>query len=953
MGSGNLGLGTDAPVAKLNIKSQGTSSSNILVQNSLDQGVLNFFEDTQSNGVLLMGDKDGWDDVTKHPKIRLSTGGQHSYILPGNFGIGTDAPKGPLHVQPTSDRPFTISSTGMVGIGVSQGGANMGSDLSQYHLELASHSLGGPTIGLHNYRNDLTELGKINFVAGQGDGIVTAQIIGSRDVGDGLGSSLRFLTKGANADPVQERMIISPSGNVGIATSAPSRGLHVFGATGTYDESSNTWTRTPVNGDVMIEQTTALNSRLILRDGLNDNEWYIQNYIGGQSRANVMGALTIGNGSGKRQLIVNKLGNVGIGCDDHELLPSAAEGVKGIHIHAPSNPQVRLTSDVAGNLSNSGFIVGTGSTGSGYILNDHAGQDTTMWVTPEIDSTRLVGEFDANASNAETPGTYKVGDIVSITHENGQIDYYTAVQEISTPALAPSSTPFRYIHRDAEFTNSTLWAKHHYFGNLQLLSDGKLALNGAQNSSEGVIKKFNQSGMNPVANVQFNGYGSGPPNRNMGLFLNASNASGHPALMLGHSNSVNFSVKSDPDSDNNFTIRNHNFGINNDGNVTESNPGSEKVFEISRNSHAWHRSYSGSQGAQHLNSIPGQVTARNQSYEFLANFTESTLPSGGLASGFKNPTHTRFTQTYNHVGTESSNGDYLDISIVGSQSVNFAGTPDSYLGHYAGMGISSGYGDLFLTARNIDRDNKELGNTMVKLSREGPFSNVNTGGQTPSIWTYNYHMTSGKSNSVGVWANVDQETDYISNANGRQAYIGVYNNPSNTTLTGLLNLTESNGNAMVYWSHGSKLMTSTSQVAVGGGTGQAVGDQTSDERLKNIKPEFKYGLEQVLKLKPIEFSFKSDDSVDLLGFGAQSTKNIIPEVVYDTNECLDGYETEYAKKETGEVDTTQIEKQSAKSDKTKLAMQYVQLIPVLTKAIQEQNAVIEELKAKVANLESK
>ena len=82
----------------------------------------------------------------------------------------------------------------------------------------------------------------------------------------------------------------------------------------------------------------------------------------------------------------------------------------------------------------------------------------------------------------------------------------------------------------------------------------------------------------------------------------------------------------------------------------------------------------------------------------------------------------------------------------------------------------------------------------------------------------------------------------------------------------------------------------------------------------------------------------------------QTTKEIIPEVVYDTKECLDGYETEYAKKEDGEVDFTQIEKQTAKSDKTKLAMQYVQLIPVLTKAIQEQQSTIEGMKKQINSL---
>ena len=213
--AGNVGIGTDAPTG-----------------NKVSGRVLDITDSEAS--ILRLNRSSGADYSIAAIGGRLSIydnnlDGESLVIKDGNVGIGTDAPRGAFHVQPTSDRPFTVSSTGMVGIGVSQGGANMGSDLSQYHLELASHSLGGPTLGLHNYQDSLTEIGKINFVVGQGNGIVAAQIIGSRDFGDGTGTSLRFLTKGTNADPVQERMIISANGNVGIGTAEPSTSLDING----------------------------------------------------------------------------------------------------------------------------------------------------------------------------------------------------------------------------------------------------------------------------------------------------------------------------------------------------------------------------------------------------------------------------------------------------------------------------------------------------------------------------------------------------------------------------------------------------------------------------------------------------------------------------------------------------------------------------------------------------
>lgn len=146
----------------------------------------------------------------------------------------------------------------------------------------------------------------------------------------------------------------------------------------------------------------------------------------------------------------------------------------------------------------------------------------------------------------------------------------------------------------------------------------------------------------------------------------------------------------------------------------------------------------------------------------------------------------------------------------------------------------------------------------------------------------------------------------------------------------------------IWFSNVGDLRTSGNATHIGAASGTVVGDQSSDERLKDIKPDFGYGLEQVMQLAPIEYSFKSDsESKNRLGFGAQSTQSIIPEAVYDTDECLDGYEP------ASNTD----EQSQPKSDETKLAMQYVQLIPVLTKAIQELKAENDDLKSRLESIE--
>jgi len=96
---------------------------------------------------------------------------------------------------------------------------------------------------------------------------------------------------------------------------------------------------------------------------------------------------------------------------------------------------------------------------------------------------------------------------------------------------------------------------------------------------------------------------------------------------------------------------------------------------------------------------------------------------------------------------------------------------------------------------------------------------------------------------------------------------------------------------------------------------------TSDEKFKyNIRP-LNYGLETLLQLKPVNFQWIEGEEEDL-GFIAQDVAEIIPEAV-NTNWNSD------------------------------LLFRYESLIPILTKAIQEQQAQIEALKQRIINLENK
>jgi hypothetical protein len=160
-----------------------------------------------------------------------------------------------------------------------------------------------------------------------------------------------------------------------------------------------------------------------------------------------------------------------------------------------------------------------------------------------------------------------------------------------------------------------------------------------------------------------------------------------------------------------------------------------------------------------------------------------------------------------------------------------------------------------------------------------------------------------------------------------RADLGVYKHAGLTNQAAYVGLEQDNGTFPLLWFESGILRTATSFSAIGTASGTVIGTQTSDERLKEIEPDFSYGLEQVKALKPIAY-VRKDDSQQLrrIGFGAQTTKLIVPEAVYDTKEEIEGEDPA----------------------ETKLAMDYTSIIPVLVKALQELEAKVASLEAQVA-----
>jgi hypothetical protein len=99
--------------------------------------------------------------------------------------------------------------------------------------------------------------------------------------------------------------------------------------------------------------------------------------------------------------------------------------------------------------------------------------------------------------------------------------------------------------------------------------------------------------------------------------------------------------------------------------------------------------------------------------------------------------------------------------------------------------------------------------------------------------------------------------------------------------------------------------------------------QISDQRLKSRITELDYGLPEVLRLRPVSYVWKdSDDRRTQLGLVAQEVEPLIPEAV-----------------------------RRGEGPEEPWAMTYSSLTPVLIKAIQDQQAIIEGLRERIESLE--
>ena len=256
---GDVGIGTTNPSKKLEIQADaGANTYPFFIKGSnVDQnrigGILDVHHGTSSIGVLCAFRNDTETEV-------FLTASGSSYLLGGDFGIGTQTPSARLHVTGgdgtvlAGSGDFTESLTisgnsvltgsssalgkwsnsasagdiyynvGNVGIGT----ANPGS-MAKFHIlgtsqqtDPASSALGNFELLIENDDTTVDNFAKLHLRAGTADSFILGRNKGTN------ASELAFYT---DENPVGsvERMVITSGGNVGIGEASPQAKLHVTG----------------------------------------------------------------------------------------------------------------------------------------------------------------------------------------------------------------------------------------------------------------------------------------------------------------------------------------------------------------------------------------------------------------------------------------------------------------------------------------------------------------------------------------------------------------------------------------------------------------------------------------------------------------------------------------------------------------------------------------------------
>ena len=260
----------------------------------------------------------------------------------------------------------------------------------------------------------------------------------------------------------------------------------------------------------------------------------------------------------------------------------------------------------------------------------------------------------------------------------------------------------------------------------------------------------------------------------------------------------------------------------------------------------------------------------------------------------------------------------INSSASGSYSVAFNGEAEGSLA-FAIHGKAIGDSSFAIGGEAIGVGSIALGNTVVTGTGSMAVGSYNVDNVNAAFMVGNGTGLSSRSNALQVLKNGNIQygsVEYIKDGGGFE--------------------TEINGGLYPFSDGSNNLGKATNRWADVYATNGTI--QTSDRRDKTNMKSIEYGLVKLMQLQPISFNWKSaPNGATKLGLVAQDLLQVIPEVVKThTWEYTD--ENDRSKKKLVELE--------------RMGVYYSDLIPVLIKAIQEQQGTIEGLKARITVLEN-
>jgi hypothetical protein len=252
LSGGNVGIGTTSPTARLNVKSSGSNLDEISLTHSGNTVNIASLGQESGHGSLVLRNNSG------AIQTRLSAGGNNSYILNSNVGIGTSSPVTKLQVDSASDFSVALSKRGSTSSALKFTLSNPATTTNTWKIEhdasenlkIFGYSADNLLISTNSTeRMRITSAGNVGIGTTSPDHKLEVQgVISSADAGlqkatfanvgndlvltanadqTNVTAKILFNSSGSGGGAVSTKMIIDGAGNVGIGTPNPAGKLHV------------------------------------------------------------------------------------------------------------------------------------------------------------------------------------------------------------------------------------------------------------------------------------------------------------------------------------------------------------------------------------------------------------------------------------------------------------------------------------------------------------------------------------------------------------------------------------------------------------------------------------------------------------------------------------------------------------------------------------------------------